>query len=482
MKNIDHPIDHLFREKLEGHQMVPSDVAKKAFLKDAATLPMVEKKRRTGLILLSAMILVTVAGIVSWLVFSPEEASEQHPGKKMLTDIPNGTNPSEAAISAKPTTQAAPSNAVAPNHSATTTNNKTRKPEISSPVTVAVPKSTRENKNDSDPGEISSEIIEKNTQQTVSEPLPIQAEPVAAKTLITHNIISASETIADPEPVSPKPDSPTLPTAEPKSIRMADTLKQSLPDSGTIISAGLSNSKTEKSGRRSSGTIISSLGVYYTPEWMFNTIEGGKFVNNFGLEGLFRYGPFSIRTGAGLSIAKGTNELSVEYNDYLGTYNKLDSMDFNWDDPSHQYLPTYYMSRQDVWDSLLKLDYPKVVKRYTYLQIPLIFGYDFLSREKFSVGFRVGPIMSVLLSSKQLSAEYDPGKNKIIAINDISPGQVNLNWQVMAGINGSMRLTETFKIEIEPGFRYYFNSVYEKPVKYTKPWSIGIRAAVIFNF
>jgi hypothetical protein len=482
MKNIDHPIDHLFRERLEGHQMAPSDAARKAFLKDAVALPVVKKKRRTGLILFSTMILITVSGIVSWLVFSPAQETEQHPGKEISTDIHRKKNHAEAAVSAKPTTYDAPSNGVAPNPSTTTTNNKTRKPEISSPVAVSAPISTLENKNNTDPGEKSSEIVENNTQQPVNEPLSIQPEPATANTLIKDNFTRSSVAMADPDPGSPEPSPQVVPIAEPKPIQMVDSVKQSLPDSDTIISEVTPESKNEKPGRKSSGSIISSLGVYYTPEWMFNTIEGGKFVNNFGLEGLFHYGPFSIRTGAGLSIAKGTNELSVEYNDYLGTYNKLDSMDFNWDDPSHQYLPTYYMTRQDVWDSLLKLDYPKVVKRYTYLQIPLIFGYDFLNREKFSLGFRVGPIMSVLLYSKQLSAEYDPGKNKIIANNDISPGQVNLNWQVMAGINGSMRLTETLKIEIEPGFRYYFNSVYEKPVNYAKPWSIGVRAAIIFNF
>ncbi|MCX6278341.1 MAG: hypothetical protein NT004_09615 [Bacteroidetes bacterium] len=215
---------------------------------------------------------------------------------------------------------------------------------------------------------------------------------------------------------------------------------------------------------------------------MFNTLEGGKFVSNFGVEGIFNYGPFSIRTGAGLSIAKGTNELTVEYNDFLGAYNKLDSMDFRWNDPTHEYVPTFYMSRQDVYDSLMKLDYPKVVKRYTYLQIPLIFGYDFWNNETFSVGFRVGPLLSVLLESKQLSAEYDPGKNRIIRINDISPGQVSLNWQAMAGINGSIILNKTLKFEIEPCLRYYFNSVYEKPVNNAKPWSVGVRAALIFKF
>ncbi|MCX6286227.1 MAG: hypothetical protein NTY96_03870, partial [Bacteroidetes bacterium] len=44
-----------------------------------------------------------------------------------------------------------------------------------------------------------------------------------------------------------------------------------------------------------------STGVYYTPEWMFNTLNGDKFVNNFGVEGTFHFGRYSVRTGFGLS-------------------------------------------------------------------------------------------------------------------------------------------------------------------------------------
>ncbi|MCX6268109.1 MAG: hypothetical protein NTW16_12240 [Bacteroidetes bacterium] len=138
-----------------------------------------------------------------------------------------------------------------------------------------------------------------------------------------------------------------------------------------------------------------------------------------------------------------------------------------------------YLSKKDVWDSLMKLEYAKVVKRYTYLQIPMIMGYDFWQSDRISFGVRVGPVLSVLIATKQLSPNYDPGTKRIISINDIAPEQVSLNWQVMAGFNTAIRLTGSLNLEIEPWARYYFNSVYEKPVNNTKPWSIGVRAAFV---
>ncbi|MBE0649007.1 MAG: hypothetical protein IH596_14645 [Bacteroidales bacterium] len=238
--------------------------------------------------------------------------------------------------------------------------------------------------------------------------------------------------------------------------------------------------KIKKRNRSSDWQFATSL--YYFPEWMFNTLEGDKFVSNFGIEESFRYGRYVLRTGIGLSIAKGTNELMVEYNDYLGSFDLLDSIRFNWDEKNYHLLPTYYTSNKDVWDSLLKLDNPKVIKRYTYLQIPFILGYDVLQTKRISVGFRAGPVLSLLIHSKQLSVEYDPGKNQIIRINQVTPDRVQTNWQLMGGINVSLPIAKRIGFEIEPNIKYYFNSVYEKSDASKKPWSVGFRACFSIRY
>ena len=130
----------------------------------------------------------------------------------------------------------------------------------------------------------------------------------------------------------------------------------------------------------------------------------------------------------------------------------------------------------------MKLDYPKVVKRYTYLQIPLILGYDFFQSGRFSLGLRAGPLLAILINSKQLTEEYDPGKRRVVLINNITPEQVSMNWQFMGGINASAKLSEKLLFEIEPMAKYYFNSVYEKSDIRKKPWSIGVRVAFIIKF
>ncbi|MCX6286801.1 MAG: hypothetical protein NTY96_06780, partial [Bacteroidetes bacterium] len=224
-----------------------------------------------------------------------------------------------------------------------------------------------------------------------------------------------------------------------------------------------------------------STGVYYTPEWMFNTLNGDKFVNNFGVEGTFHFGRYSVRTGFGLSVTKGSNEMVRQTNSYLGAYNALDSITFAWDGKHTSLVPTYYTKNQSVYDTTLSYNYYYNKKRYTYLQVPLVLGYDFWQNSWLSLGIRGGAVMSLLLKSENLSESYDPGKDRIITINNVSPDRIQLNWQAMGGINANFRLSRRFSFEVEPDVRYYFNSVYESSELTKKPWSLGVRAAFVIT-
>ena len=49
-------------------------------------------------------------------------------------------------------------------------------------------------------------------------------------------------------------------------------------------------------------------------------------------------------------------------------------MKFTWNGSVQKYIPTIYLTDTKLWDSLQKVESLKVLKRYTYLQIPLIMG------------------------------------------------------------------------------------------------------------
>ncbi|MFH1160599.1 MAG: outer membrane beta-barrel protein [bacterium] len=421
MKKDKHPVDDFFKEGLRGHQVVPSDAGRQRFLREAISVEVKGKRtRRRWILLLAAFGIISTAAL---LVFF-HTPDPQKKGEKLIS--------AESPVARTQEPQNTPETPI--------TSERQQQTNYSLP-----PAQSEINSN---PQGVVSQIIE-NPAGSVQTPSQSTDAKAQTQTSVPITVDSSAQAL-QPE-ISSVPD--TLPSDESLSeSRKPEKIRQ-IRDWGFTTS------------------------IYYSPEWMFNTLEGEKYVNNFGLEGSFRYGRYSVRTGVGLSITKGTNELLVEYNDYLGSYKQLDSITFSWDSRHYYLIPTYYTSNQDVWDSLMKLDYPKVVKRYTYLQIPLILGYDLLQKKRFSLGFRAGPVLSILLESKQLSGDYNPGMDRIIRINQITPDRIQTNWQVVGAVNFSLFVSKRISVEFEPGIKYYFNSVYEQSDVTKKPWSVGFRAA-----
>jgi hypothetical protein len=140
------------------------------------------------------------------------------------------------------------------------------------------------------------------------------------------------------------------------------------------------------------------------------------------------------------------------------------------------------MSEERVWDDESAYDSLDIVKRYTYLQFPLAIGFDFWQQGRLSVGVRVGTIMSVLLTSKQLTGEYDPGENQLVGVDALTPDRVSINWQATGGISASAILSKRLLFELEPQAKYYYGSIYEDSGNVQKPWSIGLKAAILYKF
>ena len=461
MKKHNQPLDDFFRDVLKDHTITPSEPAREAFLKEAATVVNTSKPgKRWFLVLLSGIILVIIGTGIYYGVYSSHE-----------TLIPGVKKTSSSVAAPIPS-------------AGKTSNNK-----ISSTIDNEA-NDTKKILNNSST-HINQSSAHKINQQKNHTSTKSQVKQKTDKPLIAEVFAPASTGNTIPSAPEITPQSVTGKTEQPAEIHapasgkpaIPDTLNKSplaSPESNTGVSSAPQKKKTKREKPVKDWHI--TTGVYYAPEWMFNTLEGDKFVNSFGVDGTFHFGNYSIRTGIGVSITKGTNELSVSYNDYLGNYQKLDSMSFKWNSQHSNLVPTYYLSDKNVYDSLMKLDNAKIVKQYTYLQVPLILGYDFWKNERLSIGLRAGPVLSILLQTKQISGAYDPGLNKIITINQVSPERIETNWQLMGGINACLNISRRFGFELEPEVRYYFNSVYEQSDMTKKPWSAGLRVAFHLNY
>lgn len=451
MKKQSNKVDDFFREALQNHAVVPSEAAKAAFLKEAATFEKSGKQNKHWYLWLSAVILLVSisAGLYTFRPVQTVKTTSSpivHSIPVIKTKTPDKTQSSETKSTSKSETVTNILQKINNNH-----RQVREKKSVSQPDAAPVTRNEFPLKNPT------SSTLEK----------PISQDPPSG----------LQEKQPVPEPVS-YVNAQSLATKE----TTPDSLKNTITAKTDLLSKETNFSGSPKPGSDANPKKWNlDLGAYYWPEWMFNTLEGEKYVNNFGIEGIFHFGRYSLRTGAGLSITKGTHELSINYNDYLGNFNELDSVSFVWDASHTHLIPTYYFTTTSVWDSLMKTQYAKIIKRYTYLQIPLILGYDFWKNDHFSIGLRVGPILSVLLRTEQVSDNYDPGKDRIIQINLITPERIQTYWQFIGGINAAFSLSRNIGVEVEPDLRYYFNSVYEKPVNNRKPWSAGIRIAFLFK-
>lgn len=223
-----------------------------------------------------------------------------------------------------------------------------------------------------------------------------------------------------------------------------------------------------------------SLYLYYNPEIIWNIIENEKLMQGFGIgwqTHLFN-NDYIIGTGIGLLKSKGYYQYKVDYNEYLGNYQRLDSISFTWNASEFSLEQTRHTSNQVVYDTVVISEHANVYRDFQYLQIPFTLGYDFIKTNRFSAGLRFSPVFSVLLSNKPVDFKYDPGINQLIQINRITADRVKTNWQLRGGLSFTRSLGNSLFIEIEPQYIYYFNSVYEKSESKSSPYGASVRIAL----
>jgi hypothetical protein len=460
MEKQNRIVDDFFREALQNHVIVPTDAAKAEFLKEAATLPKPGRPRRTIYYFISGILFLALIGTLIYfghqnvslkrMQYKPDQFSSIGNSKSFINKEKDNHHESSLPL-------------IVSNSKAISYGSNLQSKKVSpGPLTNLV---NRAEQNKTAGSNQSVELALKQSNAVINDTSIIgnQNQDNSVSQVSSDLRISMKKIVTTNNPDS----AGTAPTkSEMKSTtNLAMDVKEKEKNTSSVTPKNWSI----------------DLGAYYSPELMFNTLEGEKYANNFGIEGAFHFGDYSIRTGAGLSITKGTNELSVNYKDFKGFYNHLDSISFVWD-ASHTHLnPTYYFTKTSVWDSLLKTQNARIIKRYTYLQIPFILGYDFWKNDYLSIGLRVGPILSILLKTEIISNNYNPGNDEIIQINYITPDRIDTYWQFMGGINIGLCLSRKIKLEAEPELRYYFNSVYEQPVNSKKPWSAGIRIAFLIK-
>ena len=226
-----------------------------------------------------------------------------------------------------------------------------------------------------------------------------------------------------------------------------------------------------------------SLGAYFSPEVIFYPSDAdNKKAYTVGLGLNFDYNGFVIESGLGLSFSEDNGNYKIDYEEYLGSYEDLLSITFDTTGPT--VTPIFHTTTIDVYDSLNKISISQAKNNYTYLQIPLFFGFVKNNR-RISYSLKGGPIMSFMINKNIPEVVLPEDKIKVIKIDKNIPTRINTNWQFAINVGFAYKLSNHLNISIEPTFRYYLRSVYnnDNNIITTKhPYSLGVRTGLIYKF
>jgi hypothetical protein len=205
---------------------------------------------------------------------------------------------------------------------------------------------------------------------------------------------------------------------------------------------------------------------------------------NYWLNAGFTYhaGRFSVQTGVGLGYVFDHGNYRVNYKskDSIGYFTSIISFVVN---PGN--IIVFTTKDVPVYDSLQHIADDRAVSRYTYLQIPLLLGYELVETNHFSLGIKAGPSVSFLIGTREAAPFIDYPNATLIRIDNNSLLRVKMNWEIQAALDVEYRLVKNFSVYAQPYYKHYFKPFTTgesttTPVK--DPYSIGIEIGARYNF
>jgi hypothetical protein len=223
------------------------------------------------------------------------------------------------------------------------------------------------------------------------------------------------------------------------------------------------------------------MGILFSPEVIFYPDDSIPNQRSYTLEisGKWKKNEFFIESGLGVSFSSDDGKYAIDYEKFLGTYDDVYNVTFDTT-VGGAIVPIYHTNIVDVYDSISKFRIEKTKNHYTYLQIPVYLGFQ-KQMNRFGWFIKGGPIFNVLIHENIPTP--DGGNDKIIAIDQEMPSRVNTNWQLAISAGLNYQLSDKVSIAIEPIFKYYLNSQYQRKYITTRhPYSVGLRTGLLFNF
>jgi len=234
------------------------------------------------------------------------------------------------------------------------------------------------------------------------------------------------------------------------------------------------------------------LGLSYNPEMLYGikkdqipSYNNSKYINSFCLNIKYNMDGIIISSGLGLGFYKKDISSIIYYKSDVSSdlKNSMISSDTIVDPQSGKKIVTNDML--NVNDASLNSNYLNSISsqvthlKYTYLQIPLMIGYQKPIGKLFYT-FNIGGIYSMLLSKKEpvaITNDY-----QLINIDNTTSLQIENSWIFECSAGIGYHFNKLIYSSVEPVFRYYCGSLNKNnEVEIKHPYSLGLKAGIYFK-
>ncbi|GEM_PF-1287320 len=226
------------------------------------------------------------------------------------------------------------------------------------------------------------------------------------------------------------------------------------------------------------------LALQYANEWTDYRQNAGDFKYGYDISvnGIWRFRELFIRGGLGVCFSNDNGDYDISYERYdsIGYYYKVNHFTVSSVFPDSVVFNTVI---QTVYDSIQYSDRLKPPNRYTYLQLPLAFGFDFYTHRRLSLSLLAGPVLSILVHENATSVSLNDPRAKLIDVTDHTPDRIKTNVQLAGALGIRYQLSNKIALGLEPTCHYFIRPAYHAlNANPKKPYSFGIRAGLFIKF
>lgn len=227
-----------------------------------------------------------------------------------------------------------------------------------------------------------------------------------------------------------------------------------------------------------------SISAYFAPELtQYSRMESTSREQSYigGLSLTYNTSRFLIEGGVELSYSYDIGDYVVDMQTYdsIGYYNSVGGF---IQDPNNPDSVIFEMQMVPVHDSVQHNLHQQTQNQYTYLQFPLMVGYQAMESGIFSAYIKAGPSFSFLLNRQEPNLNYINPDATVNQIYNYTPTRMNTSIQVLVSVSMRLQLNEKFGILVEPTYRYYLKSVYDNNNASLKnPYGISVRGGLYFD-